>query len=250
MEQNSLVCWTAVLTIATFFLGFIAVFQDKIRSWAWKPKLIVNNLKIEKVLCKLPVVETENQRAEKDFLLKKDDVIDCYTYYFRTNVRNEGDTSAKNVEVIINEVEKYENNKWVYVNGFLSNNLIWSLSSPKGEVKIYCEYISPNTGQYVYIGHIYDPQYHRVERYAATFKEEYPLFHVNNPTECLICFDVSMKTYSQDFIIKPGKYKFKLTIGASNCKSISKTYELDFTGKWEVREEEMLKKELIITEIN
>jgi hypothetical protein len=49
MEQNCLVFWTAALTIVTFFLAIIAVFQDKIRSWVWKPNLQINNTEIHKV---------------------------------------------------------------------------------------------------------------------------------------------------------------------------------------------------------
>jgi hypothetical protein len=128
------------------------------------------------------------------------------------------------------------------------NNLTWSPLIPKTQAKRYLENISTDTGQYVNIGHIYDPDKQRDERYSETFGIEYPLFITGK--ECVFCFDISMKTYNQEFIINPGKYRFRLTVGASNCKSISKTYELYFSGKWEEFDNNKGINDLIIKEIS
>lgn len=244
----ALVFWTALLVVATIFLGVVAAFQDIIRSWFTKPKLILQEVNCSKAVC----IANPNSHHHKLNRIHNPDYekeVQFNSYYFRVIVFNEGNVSANNVEVIINDVEVYEKDKWVLKKDFVFENLIWSSFTPKGEVKIYCEYISPQTGQYINIGHIFDPKYYRGRDYKELFGSDNPRFHLGDVDEVLFIFDVNMKSIGQYYIVKPGRYRFSITIGSANAKSVTQTYELNFTGKWTEDESIMSKKEIKICKI-
>ncbi|MDQ3021190.1 MAG: hypothetical protein M3R36_11570 [Bacteroidota bacterium] len=247
-----LVCWTAALTIVTLLLAIVAALQDIIRRWFYKAKLDLDlkDFICTKELCK-GHPDSVHHQINRMFKGEYESKIHFNRYYFRAMIKNVGNISAENVEVILSDVKKYENNNWIEKKDFLSDNLIWSSFSPRGEIKIYCEYISPKTKQYINIGRIYDPHYFRNDNYKDIFGEEFPIFHLSNQQEFLFCFDVNFKNNNQSYIIDKGKYKFSLTIGAANCsESIKREFELEITGKWEEKENIFYNKELILSEIS
>lgn len=245
----ALVFWTALLVFATIVLAVVAAFQDIIRSWFTRPKLVIQENDFSKAVCSANP-NSHHHKLHRMYDPDYEKEVQFNSYYFRAIVFNKGNISANNVEVIINDVSIYEKDKWIPKKDFVYENLIWSSFTPQGEVKIYCEYISPKTGQYINIGHIFDPKYYRGRDYKELFGADNPRFHLEDVDEVLFIFDVNMKSIGQYYIVKPGRYRFNITVGSANAKSVTQKYELNFSGKWNEDETIMTNQEINIKPVS
>lgn len=234
-DCSALTDW--LIAIGTISLAIIAIFQDKIRSYFLRPQL---DCKIES---KPPYFHRTESKAEN---------ISFYSYYCWFEIWNNGNISAKNVEVIISDLFKKEGDDFVPVKDFFSDNLKWSLISdirgayPNGVPiivpKIYCDYISPKTFKPCNLGHIHDP------RYRNNFPGEHNPSLPVGENESIYCFEVNFKSNKLNYLMPPGNYKFTITIGSENAKTIRKKYLMEVTGKWSDDELRMLNEGLKISE--
>jgi len=64
------------------------------------------------------------------------------------------------------------------------------------------------------------------------------------PNRVLFHFEVVAQPSNGYNNIPPGEYRFKVTVGAANCKPVSKTISLSFTGNWNLEENVMLGQEV------
>ena len=218
MEGNqaewALVYCTIALICVTFFLFIVAVFQEKIKNYFFKPELD----------CQLLL----NTNEPDCHLLHSVKV-----YYFRFRIINNGKISAKNVEVILKDLRKKEGKILLS-----QDNLLWSTLDKKAsksgeaasfEERMYWNYISPDTYQYCNLCSIKAP------------KDE---------NESSIVFSVYWPTVDYLHILPPDTYYFDIIIGAENViKSKRKKYKLEYNGKWTEDEDEMFKENIFIKEI-
>jgi len=234
IAEWALVIITLFLTLATISLALVAAFQDIIRGWLTKPKL---DIEIE-------VKPQDCHRATALMLAEGNRVIgQCYQYYFRYKIWNNGNVSAKNVEVIIKDIMDAKGN---FIEQSL-DNLLWSnleMSEPgKYIFKIYCEYISPDTYQYCNLGHVTQPN----KRKEIPSEYNNALFADDN--ESIFSFSVYWKTPDLRYLIAKGKYSFEIIAGCENGKTVTKKYEMEITGFWSEDEEDMLKNGFRIKEV-
>lgn len=174
----AMVWWTAGLTIATILLAIVAAFQDSIREKIRGPKLKIK-MTVESPHChratSLQVIEDRfNNRNIKKW----------QTYYFRFQICNDGKISAKNVELILKDVQR-ENGESI---NLPLDNLEWStlLLTENGNYvpRMYWKSISPKTYQYCNLGYIMEPEFRRMRP-----EEDNPNFVLANH-ECLFAFNV------------------------------------------------------------
>ena len=212
------------VAIGTLLLAVIAVFQDKIRAFFQSPKLHCE-IDLKPPDCHRTVMTGAN--------------LSFFAFYYLFKIWNKGNISAKNVEVIISNVSKKEGNEFRIVDGFLPDNLKWSLIGPK----IYCDYISPGTFKYCNLGHILDPKFK-----AKPQGEDNTSLPVDTK-EAIFCFDVNFRSNRFSYLVAPGTYMFTITMGCENAKSQSTKYMVEITGKWFEDESRMLNEGFRINEI-
>jgi hypothetical protein len=136
-----------------------------------------------------------------------------------------GRTSAKNVEVIISEVERGDKGRFSLISNFLADNLEWSAID-----KPNCNAIPPGIYKSCKLGRI-DAPGHRED-------EKKPF-----------CFEVNFKSNIRYYLVEPGTYRFTITVGCDNAKSIRKRFEMQVKDYWSEVEAEMLKNGSQIKEV-
>ncbi|MBN1762979.1 MAG: hypothetical protein JW878_07905 [Methanomicrobia archaeon] len=213
-----------IVAFGTLLLAFIAVFQDKIRAYFLSPHL---DCKIE--LNPPDCHRTVMQGGNDPF----------YSYYFLFQIWNTGNITAKNVEVIISDVSKKEGNGFKSLEDFFPDNLPWSFTGQK----IYCDYISPGTFKHCTLGHIHDPKFR--DSLSGEHNQNLPV----NSNEAIFCFDVNFRSNRLTYLVEPGVYRFVITIGSENAKTISKKFLMSISGKWFEDESRMLNEGFSIEEV-
>lgn len=182
--------WNAVMSILTFCAIIVALFQEKIKNHFYKPKLKIE-ISVKPPDCHL--------------------VRDADAYFFRMRIWNNGTVSAKNVEVIIGNLENEKHEKI----DMPQDNLLWS-SHEKGSItgstydemkeRMYWPYISPGTYQFCNLG------------------------FVKKPTKENIHTKFELQVYwpspNSLHILKHGVYCFDITIGCENGKAITNRYRM------------------------
>ncbi len=115
-----------LIAIGTILLAIIAALQDRIRSIFWRPKL----------KCEINVCPPDCHRT-----ISKGPSLQFYSFYYSFEIWNTGNISAKNVEVLITDIQKKEGNEYNRIRSFMPDNLKWS------------------TLAYVSNGHLIHPRY-------------------------------------------------------------------------------------------
>ena len=234
INSEHLANWLAAL--GTILLGIIAIFQDRIRSRLWSPKLD----------CEIEVNTPDCHRTISSMFVPSgvtERIKSFYSYYYRFKIWNKGKVSAEKVEVIITDISKMMGGTYKRIESFSLDNLVWSIPGEKGERTVYLDYISPNTYKYCNLGHIHDPKYRNI-----LGGESNPNLQVSND-EAIFCFDVYFRSNILYYLVAQGTYRFKIKVGCANGKTVTKEYELTLTGEWFEDEARMLREGVSIKEI-
>lgn len=161
-----------------------------------------------------------------------------HAYWFRLFVMNTGKSNAKDLEVLIEKVEKKTLDKWETYPEFLPSNLVWThINLP------YLSNLLPGTMKNVDLGYIIDPS----KRGLNTL--EYNNIFPHSPTDIIFNVVLSVKPYNQYNIIGPGEYKFNLIVGASNCDPVREKFKLIFSNDWQQDINQMIEKTINISKI-
>ena len=231
MNIGSLADW--FVAGGTILLGIIAVFQDKIRAYFRSPLLE----------CEIDLEPPDCHRTTSSIMETNTKILNFYTYYYRFKIWNKGKISAEKVEVIISDIFRKQGNNYKRLNSFSLDNLVWSIPGEKGERKIYCDYISPDTYKYCNLGHIHDPKIR--ERMPSEFNPDLPV----KKDEAIFSFDLNFLSNILYHLVEPGIYKISIKIGCANAKTITKEFELTVTGNWFEDESRMLREGLSIIKL-
>ncbi|MEJ2600262.1 MAG: hypothetical protein P8Z00_18145 [Anaerolineales bacterium] len=217
---------------------FIAIFQDWLRTIFSRPRLEVS-ISLNPPYChKVVKYFTYPPLAPDNPLYGKQYQADCY--YFRLQIKNNGDVRAEHVEVYAAELTKQvADGSFQLVETFTPMNLVWSHTS-----KAYLPAISPKMEKLCDLGHIIDP-----DKREVAFEDNNPNLTVP-PNETTFSFEVETLSSTLGHVIEPGRYRLKLITGAANSKPIEKTLEINLTGKWYDDERKMLAEGISITILN
>ncbi len=181
--------WVAFGTIG---LGIAAVFQEAIRRAFSKTELLVD-IKQEPPDCHLIEMRYEDGSSAG------------YVYYIRLNVKNIGNTEARNVEIYINKCEQiFSDGSEEIVKTFLPMNLRWS------HYQSTSMDILPGHKRHGDLGFLKNWNGNNIMLFSTVVQPN------------MVGGNVIPN------VLKPGRYYIELLIGAENVTAFLQKYELIF----------------------
>jgi hypothetical protein len=225
IEQGSSAEWaTAIGTIAlavmTFLAVLAAVFQDRIRSWIWRPELDLRILPQPPDCLKIPMTwPTQGGMSQAD----------CY--YLRVQVDNMGHQAAKKVELFLGEILEKTPSGFARRQTFLPLNLLWANFR---EPTMFLDHLSPHVPKHCDVAHIIDP----AARTSIPGEDNPALGLISQQTALSLDLVVKPNTFS--YLLPPGTYRLKLVLGAANAQPVTRWVEIVHSGQWFSNEQQML----------
>jgi hypothetical protein len=243
---------TIVLAGGTVILAFVAIFQDTVRGWIYRPKLEVS-IQPQPPNC-FAVPMTHANRHSRSTLTTMgsgtsrllasdfgDPIVADGTpvpdsIYLRLWVKNTAKTAARNVEVYASELlrSRADNVTWDRVNEFTPMNLRWADLH-----LVYFSIIVRGMGKHCDLGHIVDP----ARRASPNLRnqEENPRLGLTDQQTSLT-FDLITAPNHKGHIVGPGHYRLKILVAAENSRRpLEKTISIVLTGNWYQDEARMLR---------
>lgn len=202
---------TFLLFVATFLLALVALFQDRLRTLVFSPKLDLEPGPFYPDYDKIPIT---NKRSGQEL---------TKACYLGIRVRNAGPSSAEKVEIFVAKLQRKSNGVFREVPGFYPLNLIWRHYDPP---VVFLERLLPNTARDCTLGRITNPEG------KQKVGDDHPLLDLpadRSPFR----LELSTRPNTRSDLLAPGKYRLILEIGAANARRVKKrTIELEFTGEW------------------
>jgi len=197
-----------VLAVLTLVLAVIAVFQDPIRDWVRRPRLLLSAVCEPPDCVAIPII---------NFLTKGT----ADAMFLRVNVSNKGNTAARYVEVFARDLRrKRADSKWERVTTFPPMNLKWSNLGGA----IYVERIAPGMSKQCDIAHITAP----TER--GKIYEGVPPGVA--PERTALSFELQVLPNHLGHVVGPGDYRLDLIVAAENADPQTYTAEISLKGEW------------------
>lgn len=218
VETGSAGQWTAfftlLLAIATFLAVLAAVFQDRIRSWVWRPKL------------ELRIMPAPPDCHKTFWTLPDGTRAPCY--YLRASIENVGRRAAERVGLFLSELLEKTSNGFERPQGFLPMNLVWAYFNEP-----FLDHLSPHIPKHCAIAHVSHPS----ARHALG--EDNPSLGLGRD-QTVLRLDVMWPPNTLGHLLRPGTYKLRLVVESTNAMPVTKWIEIVHTGKWFDDEQEML----------
>ena len=191
-----------LMVVGTFAVAVVAAFQDRIRFRLFGPRLgLAGGPDYPPDGDPVPMVD--GTEANKRI---------CDGCFVGLPIRNDGPAPAQDVEVMISELERYDNNTFKLDYKFYPLPLYWRHYVP---VRVFLERLLPGSVRHIGLGHI-------PSHFDGRSKGGLP-FVINSP----------MRPTTESHILDPGRYRLTLEISAANSrKPASIRIELSFDGKW------------------
>lgn len=234
IEWGSIAQWVAA--VLTLLAIIVALFKEALIGLFYKPILNIKadltppncqktkyNHPLNATIFSVPA--SAFHHAMDDEILK----LDCY--YLRIWVENNGNRSAKQVQVFASKLLKqradltFGEEEW-----FLPMNLKWS-HSPDSDPEIYAERISSKMGKHCDLGHIIDPK----ERGQIPGEDRSDI----PSNQIILSLDLETKTNTLSHLVPPGVYRLQLKVAASNCEPVTKCLEITLKGEWHDDQDKM-----------
>lgn len=214
-------CWKAITDWAvaggTLVLAAVAVFQETIRSWFYRPQFKVTTSTEPPHCVSVPV--TDNVGT---FLGDR--------VYLRVWVENTGNAAAKNVEVYASELRYLRaDHKWERIKSFPSMNLKWADIG-----FLFWPLIAPKVGKHCDVVHITDPAK------RLRLGEDAPRLLLDPKTSNMV-FDLITAPNHKSHIVGPGEYQLDIIVSAENALPHRATLQIALDGRWDVNETIMLR---------
>ena len=201
----------------TFLVAVVAVFQDAIRGYFYRPAFDVS-------------VKTAPPDCVAVPFTRQDGTFLGNAVYLRVWIENEGNTTARNVEVDAKELRlKRADGNWERVAAFPPMNLRWANVGVA-----YFPRIAPKMGKHCDLGHIVDPQQRHV------LNEDNPRLNLNN-NQTSLTFDLIAAPNHRGHIVGPGEYQLDVLVAAENARPLAKTVSISLSGDWHPDETRMLR---------
>jgi len=207
-----------LVAAGTLVLAAVAVFQETVRGWFYRPAFGVS-IRTEPPDCvAVPLTNTTDGTF----------VANCV--YLRLWVENIGNATAKNAEVYAKELRRQRaDGTWERLSSFPSMNLRWA-----DYHWLYFPSIAPEMGKHCDLGHIVDP----ARRHLAN--EDSPRLNLTDQQSSL-AFDVMVVPNHRGHIIGPGQYQLDILIAAENVRPIKRIVTISLPGIWDADETRMLR---------
>jgi hypothetical protein len=216
MTKNFTDILTAFGTLAAVIATVTFFFYERIRNFRIRPKLQIG----------INFYPPDCHKTKAGIYDKKFDA-----YWFRLYVKNEGKSTAKDIEVSIEKVEKRIDDKWQIYPAFLLSNLVWTHINVPTLTNLL-----PGTMKNVDLGYIVDPQVY----YDPSTK---------NIPENVFNVIISVEPITGYNKLAVGDYRFSIIAGAANCKIKREKFSVVFSKDWQNDETKMLNETIMISKI-
>ncbi len=206
------------VAFGTLVLAVVAIFQQWFQRLIVRPRLHLN------ARVARPDAEKTRLRIQSldmpELGLSSRTVAEASVYYFRFAITNNGNAAAHDVQVYLGSVERLRaDKKYEPVERFTPMGFKWSHTGlttraillPKMP-PILCD-----------MAHISDP---RAKIYT---RDDLPGLPDDTP---LLSLDLEVQANSKGYLLEPGTYRFRLTLGASDYSPQNYELEVVFQGKW------------------
>jgi hypothetical protein len=215
MEWGTVADW--LVAFGTLVLAIVAIFQETIRGWVYRPSFRVST-------------KTEPPDSLAVPFTAIDGTLLAKTVHLRLWVENVGNATAMNVEVYAAELRRQRaDGTWERVGRFPPMNLSWSDVGG-----IYFSRIAPEMGKHCDIAHVTDPA-----RRAAV-GEDAPMLDLTDQ-QCSLAFNLITRPNHRGHIVGPGKYRLDILVAADNVRPLKKTLEISLQGPWNSDDTKMLR---------
>ena len=195
--------------IGTIAVAAIAVFQEWFKSKIIRPKL--------KLHAHVGRPDGEKFHWEGAQVAGSTSTEEFGVYYFRLSVTNEGNTSARDVQLYVASVlRRRQDGEYEPVERFSPMNLLWT-HIHSATLPVLLPKMPP---RYCDLGHVPDPR-----------KQEYSLPGVEVDL-AIFALQLEVRANSLAYLLEPGIYHLKLKLAASNQEPLDYTVQLDFPGTW------------------
>jgi len=245
-----------LVAVGTIGAVIVALFQESIKRWFYKPILKLSVKNKEPWCISVPQVDFIEQQEEIAVYPYKLDASNSVTesvsitsgavsrskkikptangnaLYVGVKVENKGNKTAEHVQVFAKSLKciegKFKGKKW-----HLAMDLQWGNAGDSFYPKIH-----PNTERYCNIGIIsepnsrkHDPRYYYDE---ILKREKY------DESEPALLINVKYPLRKGDHIVGPGRYELEVVVTAAEAKLLRRTVIIEF-DKWYDNELEMMK---------
>lgn len=222
LQLGNIAQWAAVA--ATVVAIIVALFKEEIMRLWRRPSLSV--AKIEPPHCHKLRVKYWFQRTALTHVVTEG-------YFFRLWVENKGRVKADQVQVFASKLSRRAaDGSFIEDAHFLPMNLLWSHYPEESRI-IYAEGISPKMGKHCDLGRIIKPS----ER--TELGDDRSDVAVDSTVFAL---SLEVKPSSLSHLLAPDIYRLELRIAAANNPPVTKTLEINHTGKWFDNADEMFRK--------
>jgi hypothetical protein len=221
--MNSSVAWGTVadwfVVLGTLILAAVALFQDTIRGWFYRPKF--------RVSCKCEPPDCIAIPITSQFVTD--------SIFLRILVENIGNATAQTAEVYAKELRLLRlDGNWEIVSSFPHMNLKWANLG-----QMYTR-IVPGMAKHCDVGHIIDPSKRQ------DFNENAPQLRLTSAITSL-AFELIVRPNNMSHIVGPGDYELDIQVAAENVRPITRTLQISLKGTWDADEETMLRNGVGIT---
>jgi hypothetical protein len=224
MADSTTQLLTAIGTIGAVVVALvIAIFQDKLRRLYSRPILEVRATTKLPDCVKIPYIQNQFLLNQQTPEIKK---CETTSYYLRVLVENNGNQTARNVEVYAKRLMRHRksDNHWEEVPEFPPMNLVWSNSPP--EQNMYLRFLPPGMSKHCDIGHILDPDGRK--HFEG---DDNPVLDLG-AGEVSLTFDLIQKPLHKGHVVKQATYSLEIVVAADNVEAITRKIEIFFDGKW------------------
>jgi hypothetical protein len=206
-----------LVAAGTIVLATVAIFQETIRGWFYRPAFRVS-------------IRTEPPDCVSVPFTNPDGTFVADAVYLRLWVGNIGNATAKNAEVYAKELRRQRTDgTWERVAAFPPMNLRWSNVG-----SIYFPSIASGMGKHCDLGHIVDPARRQL------LHEDAPRLDLT-PQQTSLVFDLIVAPNHRGHIIGPGDYRLDILVAAENARPILQTIAIFLRGTWDADEGRMLR---------
>jgi hypothetical protein len=207
-----------LVAAGTLVVAAVAVFQESIRGWFYRPAFQVS-------------AKTEPPDCVAVPFTQPDGTFVANSVYLRLWVKNAGNATAKDVEVYAKELRrKRADGTWERVAPFPPMNLKWANAGGL----IYFPSIAPEMGKHCDLGHIVDPERRHLLR------EDSPRLQLDN-RQASLAFDLMVAPNHRGHIIGPGEYQLDILVAAENARPLACRVSISLRGPWDPDETRMLR---------
>ena len=217
-----------VVATGTLVLAAVAVFQETIRGWFYRPKLNVSTETAPPHCVYVPMSD------------KRDGRFVAHCFYLRVWIENIGNASAQIVEVYAQELRRRRaEGTWERVVASPPMNLKWTNLSPQPLLAT----IPRGLGRHCDLAHIVDP----AQREHEVLKHDFSPALNLAPGVPSLTFDLTVSPNHRGNIVGPGEYELDIIVAAANTKPSRFVVTLKLQPHWDSDEKVMLRDHIAIS---